>query len=139
MSSSIKEQMHNRNQGLAYALRLVHEGGIKALEDKINFYNITGISMLPGHKEGEYVLFKLSEHATEVAIAFALTTLMDEFNFGSYQLQKFKKAFDGKVFEILSSGNVDQAMADQADRITRETGSEIIPNQFKNEVIMPQA
>jgi PBP1b-binding outer membrane lipoprotein LpoB len=126
MSSNIKDQMHNRNQGMLYALKIVKDGGIEALERKVEFYNITGISMLPAKKEDEYIIRKLSEHATEVAIAFALTTLMDEFSFSSYQLQKFKRVFDAKVFEVLSGGDVDQSMADQVDRISREAGIDIL-------------
>jgi hypothetical protein len=112
MSKSAKEAMFYRNQGILSALDTVKAGGVEALERKIEFYNITGVSMLPAKHEHEYIVYKLSEHATEVAIAFALTTLMDDFSFSRYQLEKFKKAFDAKVFEVLNGGDMDQSMAD---------------------------
>ncbi len=126
MSKSAKEAMFYRNQGILSALDTVKTGGIEALERKVEFYNITGISMLPAKHEDEYIIYKLSEHATEVAIAFALTTLMDEFSFSRYQLEKFKKSFDAKVFEVLNSGNMDQSMADQVDMLAREAGIDVV-------------
>ena len=133
MSKSAKEAMFYRNQGILSALETVKAGGIEALGRKIEFYNITGVSMLPAKHEDEYIIYKLSEHATEVAIAFALTTLMDEFSFSRYQLEKFKKSFDAKVFEVLSGGNIDQAMADQVDRLAKEAGIEVvIPGEKDN-------
>lgn len=126
MSKSAKEAMFYRNQGILSALDIVKSGGIEALERKVEFYNITGVSMLPAKHESEYIIYKLSEHATEVAIAFALTTLMDEFSFSRYQLEKFKKSFDAKVFEVLNSGNMDQSMSEQVDRLAREAGIEVV-------------
>jgi hypothetical protein len=131
MSKNAKEAMFYRNQGILSALDAVKKGGIEALERKVEFYNITGISMLPAKHEDEYIIYKLSEHATEVAIAFALTTLMDEFSFSRYQLEKFKKSFDAKVFEVLNSGNMDQSMSDQVDRLAKEAGIEVVIPDMK--------
>jgi hypothetical protein len=126
MSKSAKEAMFYRNQGILSALDTVKAGGIEALERKVEFYNITGVSMKPAKHEGEYTLYKLTEYATETAIVFALTALMEEFSFSRYQLEKFKKAFDTRVFAALNGGDMDQSMADQVDRLAREAGIEIV-------------
>ncbi|MFT4144053.1 MAG: hypothetical protein QM644_06310 [Mobilitalea sp.] len=40
--SSIKDLMEGHNQGMAYALKIVKESGIEALEKEIKYGNISG-------------------------------------------------------------------------------------------------
>ena len=90
-----------RNQGLLMALKVVKEGGVEALEEEIRYRNIMGISINVTKKELEQVTHVMKEHATTVAIVFAMVALLEEFNFSKLQIQKFKEAFDKKVDTIL--------------------------------------
>lgn len=98
----INELMEGRNQGLAFALKVVKEGGIEALEKEIKARNLSGVSLNITRKELEDATIKMRMHATEVAIVISMVALLEEFQFSKYQVQKFKAAFDNKVNDILN-------------------------------------
>ncbi len=100
--AKINELMNGRNQGLAFALKVVKEGGIEALENEIKSRNLSGVSLNITRKELEDATIKMRMHATEVSIIISMVALLEEFQFSKYQVQKFKATFDNKVNDILN-------------------------------------
>lgn len=125
MSSSIKDKMHDRNQGMVMALRIAKEGGIEALEKEIQYRGISGVSLNLTRDEMKEALWKVSVRATEVAIAISLVTLMDEFCFSRSQLHKFKAAFDVNVYKAANSDKSMDILQEYIERIREDTGIEI--------------
>lgn len=100
--AKLKDLATGRNQGLLMAHKIVQKGGIEALEKEIRYRNIMGISINVTKKELNEATRVMKEHATQVAIVLAMVALLEEFSFSKLQIQKFKKAFDDKVNNILS-------------------------------------
>lgn len=100
--AKINDLMDGRNQGLIMAHKIVKEDGLEALEKEIRYRNIMGISINVSKKELNEATKVMKEHATQVAIVLAMVALLEEFSFSKLQIQKFKKAFDDKVNNILS-------------------------------------
>jgi hypothetical protein len=65
--SKVNDLMQGRNQGLILALKIVHEGGIEALEKEIQYRNLSGVSLNLTQKEIKDASWKVSVRATEVA------------------------------------------------------------------------
>ena len=121
--SRIKDQMEYRNQGLAYALKIVKDGGIEALEKEIEIRNISGVSLNVPRKDLEEATIKMRIRATKVAIAISLITLREEFCFSKMQAKKFKDTFDSKVDSILSD---EDALDEYIKRIEDELNIELV-------------
>jgi len=111
--------MYGRNQGLAFALDIVRNGGVEALEKEIRDRGITGISLNVSSCEIKAASWSASTHATEVAICIALVTLMDEFFFPKSQMQKFKQAFDDNVYKVTSNEDPYVVMQEYVDRVNQ--------------------
>lgn len=120
--SKINDRMEGRNQGMAFALEIVREGGVEALEQEVQSRNISGLSMTMTKKEIEANLDKIKYHSTTMSIAVSLITLLDEFGMGKYQVRKFKETFDKKVDEIIAN---DGDTTELLDRIEKELGLRI--------------
>ena len=99
--AKVNELMDGRNQGLVMALKVIKDGGIKALEEEIKYRNLSGVSLNITKTELEAATYKMKMHATEVAIVISMVALLEEFQFSKYQVQKFKKTFDDKVNAII--------------------------------------
>lgn len=123
--SKVNDKMEGRNEGIVFALKIAKDGGIEALEKEIQYRNITGISLNLTKKEIQDASWKAHVRATEVAIAISLVTLLDEFSFSRYQLNKFKDAFDEKVMVAANSDKSMEILQEYIDKIRMDTGIEI--------------
>jgi len=121
--SRVKEQMEFRNQGMALALKFIHEGGVEELEKEIAFRNISGVSLNIPRKDLEEATINMRIRATKVAIAISLITLREEFYFSKMQAKKFKDTFDGKVDSILSD---EDTLEEYLKRIEDEMNIELV-------------
>lgn len=119
----VSDMMEGRNQGLVLALKIVKQGGVEALEDEIRYRNLTGVSLNVTRNEIRQASENANLRATEVAITFSLITLLDEFCFSKYQIEKFKAAFDSKVMTILSN---DATLEKYLKRIKDELNIDLI-------------
>lgn len=98
----INDRMEGRNQGMVFALKLVKEGGIEALENEVAARNISGLSMTMSQKEVEKNVRMMQFRSTTMSMAIAFITLLDEFGMSNYQVKRFKDTFDKKVDEIIA-------------------------------------
>lgn len=119
----ISDLMEGRNQGLVFALNVVREGGIEALEREIQSRNLSGVSLNIPRKELEVATESMRLRATEVAIAISLVTLLDEFCFSKMQARKFKAVFDSKVESILTD---EATLEDYLNKIRQELNIELV-------------
>jgi hypothetical protein len=121
----VNDLMEGRNQGMTFALKVVKEGGIEALEQEIKSRGISGVSLNLTQEEIKEASWKVSVRATEVAIAISLVTLMDEFCFSRSQMHKFKAAFDTNVFKATNSDRSMDILQEYITRIRDDIGIEI--------------
>lgn len=123
--SKVSDIMEGRNQGMAFALKIIQEGGIEALDKEIRDRGISGVSLNLTRDEVKEATWKVSVRATEVAIAISLVTLMDEFKMSRSQLHKFKAAFDANVYKAVNSDKSMDILQEYIERIREDTGIEI--------------
>ena len=103
--SKVNDIMQARNEGIAYAYRMVSEQGLEALRKEVEFRNISGISIIPTKGEMKAKYEHMAMHATVVAISTAIVALKEEFEFSDYQAIQFKRKFDEKIQECLADSN----------------------------------
>lgn len=98
----INDFMEGRNQGILLAYKIAQESGIYGLKKEIEYRNLMNVSLNVTKSEIKVAEANMRYRTTEVAIVFALITLLDEFNFSKLQARKFKEKFDDMVNTIIN-------------------------------------
>lgn len=78
-----------RNDGLIMAYRLVKEDGLKALEEELNYRNVTSLNCILPKKEMKALAEKIKTQLFEVLLVLSVSTLHDEFDFGKKRCDRF--------------------------------------------------
>ena len=93
----IDAMMAGRNEGLVYALDIVRNGGVEALEEEIRLRRLQGISLNISAKELEAAKRQITRRTVDVVCAAACLTLHDAFGFGQQRTLKFMRRFESKI------------------------------------------
>ena len=102
-----KEYDRGRADGMVFALRLVTEGGVKALADHIRLRGYFGGKISPFTAEEIDDIAQQIKDLTATGLRVAMiAVLRDEFGFGKVRVQRFVDAFD-KFSDYLGHGWMD--------------------------------
>lgn len=93
----IDAMMAGRNEGLVYALDIVRNGGVEALEEEIRLRRLQGVSLNVSAKELEAAKRQITRRTVDVVCAAACLTLHDAFGFGQQRALKFLHRFESKI------------------------------------------
>ncbi len=98
-----------RNDGMAFALKIVENGGIDALRREIKERRANMLPSCVQKKDLDAAMRTTMEEMTEAMhdthLLLTLSVLLDEFNFSPQMLDKYKKRYVEK-FECLQKKNV---------------------------------
>ena len=119
MANKQDKYMQGRNDGMAYALRIVEEKGVDGLREEIKFRGISGINLCASKSELEKTAQTFKEHAMKFSILIALVTLYDDFYFSNWQGKEFSDKYYERV-EGLARGDV--TMAEYVDYCKENLG-----------------
>ena len=82
-----------RREGMSYALNIAKKKGIKALEEELNFRNVTNIPVKVSRKQVEAFVEETKQTMFDTILLMSCYALRDEFGFGEKRLKAFKKRF----------------------------------------------
>ena len=114
--------MQGRNEGMAFALRIVQERGIAGLEKEVHSRNITGINARITHEEINTAIEKAKMMVLDTVLAMSCMVLRDEFGFGHDRLNRFKERFNKKTECLLDDY---ASWEDILETIKDETGVQL--------------
>lgn len=87
----------NRRDGIQWALRIVHEGGVEALERECEIRRISDVPVGLRERELNQFCNNVRANAVDTICIIALATLEDEFDFTREQCNRFKERFNLKT------------------------------------------
>lgn len=116
---NIKDYQKGRNDGLAFALKIVREGGQDALEEEIRQRGVTGIHVNLTQEELIQALNPIKGTLVRTILAMSVAALRDEYGFGRERLQRFINRFMQKT-DCLTDDYV--TWKDICENIEEETG-----------------
>lgn len=90
-----------RTDGMEYALRIVKEKGIEALEKEVKVRTWSGISLRITAEEINEASEKIKHMVLDTMTIMTVLTLHDEFGFGRKRIQQFLDRFTLKAECIL--------------------------------------
>ena len=128
MSTKLKDYTAGRDDGLYMALKLVKDGGQKALEDEIRFRGITGIHTTLANKELDRQTAQVKKVMYETIVIAMLSVLHDTFGFGQIRCQKAINAF-AKLTAYLEHGWL--CWVDMIETIKQELGLEMVQDALR--------
>lgn len=94
---NLKDYQKGRNDGLAFAWKVVREGGAEALEKEIQMRGVTGIHVNLTQAELIEALEPIKDLTIRTVLAMSVATLRDEYGFGRERLQRFIDRFMQKT------------------------------------------
>lgn len=95
--SKSQDIMLARNEGIEFALNIVKEQGIEALEEEVKFRNESGFGKKIDRKTLQAMREATEGVAIETLLINALNVLGDKFDFTSEQLNKFNDEFMNRI------------------------------------------
>lgn len=99
MASKIDEYMKGRTEGMEFALRIVKQDGIEALEKEVRFRNRTGISLNATTKELDAASEKIKAMTVDTVMIMGAAALHDLYGFGHVRCQRFiDKMLEGAAY-----------------------------------------
>ena len=99
----IDAMMAGRNDGMAYALKIVKEGGVEALEEEIRLRGLQKLSLNVPARELEAAKKQITKRTVDIVCAAACLTLHDEFGFGQQRCMRFLKRFESKTTDMVDT------------------------------------
>lgn len=101
MGQKEKLMQQYRTDGMEYALRIVKEKGIEALEKEVKVRTWSGISLRITTEEINEASEKIKHMVLDTMTIMTVLTLHDEFGFGRKRIQQFLDRFTLKAECIL--------------------------------------
>lgn len=101
MGQKEKLMQQYRTDGMEYALRIVKEKGIEALEKEVKVRTWSGISLRITAEEINEASEKIKHMVLDTMTIMTVLTLHDEFGFGRKRIQQFLDRFTLKAECIL--------------------------------------
>lgn len=101
MANKADLMMQYRTDGMEYALRIVKEKGIEALEKEVKARTWSGISLRITAEEINEASEKIKHMVLDTMTIMTVLTLHDEFGFGRKRIQQFLDRFTLKAECIL--------------------------------------
>lgn len=101
MGQKEKMMQQYRTDGMEYALRIVKEKGIEALEKEVKVRTWSGISLRITAEEINEASEKIKHMVLDTMTIMTVLTLHDEFGFGRKRIQQFLDRFTLKAECIL--------------------------------------
>lgn len=101
MGQKEKLMQQYRTDGMEYALRIVKEKGIEALEKEVRARTWSGISLRITAEEINEASEKIKHMVLDTMTIMTVLTLHDEFGFGRKRIQQFLDRFTLKAECIL--------------------------------------
>lgn len=119
-----------RREGMNYALRIAKRDGIDALEQEIKFRNITELPCAISKKQCEELTENAKQNCIETIRVLACMVLLDEFDFGNAEIERFLARFNKKA-ECLADDY--STWKDQLEILADEVGVHLSINLQKAE------
>ena len=91
------KEFYWRMQGMLYALKMVKEGGIEALEKDIKIRNVLSAPIGCSEKQVRELYQIISQNVYTNMLAVMLWTIHDSFGFGKQRLTQLKGNFDKNI------------------------------------------
>ncbi len=118
----INDLQMGRQQGMEFALRVVKEKGIEALEQEIKARGIIGYGALVSEKDLKVASEAIKQRTLETVLICSVCSLMTEFGFGKKRLERFEKGFNEATSFVAEDYCTWQ---DYIDQIREQVGMEL--------------
>lgn len=125
MASKADETIKWRNEGMAYALKIVKECGVEKLEEQVRLRGLLKVSLKFTAEELDKTLHAIGDRVYNNILTMVYAVLHDDFGYGNTRLRRFKTNFDKKVFLVSHQDPVGRHYArfiDYADEANRLIG-----------------
>lgn len=103
MGRKEKEMQQYRNDGMAYAYKIVKEQGIEALEKEIKYRKATFLPSAVQEKDVNKFVYETKINCLDTVLIMAMMVLRDEFDFGEKRINRFKERFNRKTDVLLAN------------------------------------
>ena len=100
MASKASEIINLRNEGMAYALKIAKERGIKELEKQVKMRGALRVSVKFTPEELQQSIDNIAERVYNNMLTMVYAVFHDNHGWGKKRLIQFKKDFDAKVYEV---------------------------------------
>ena len=94
MAKKDKELQRYRNDGMAFALKIVREQGVEALEREVKYRGATFLPSAVQEKDVTSFVEEVKTNCLDTVLIMSLMVLRDEFDFGEVRLNRFKERFN---------------------------------------------
>lgn len=107
--------------GMTYALKIVKEGGIEALEKEVAFRGYTELPLVAPKKMVEYAkksIHTIEDHTLDTVLTLSLYVLVKYFYFGTTKAHDYKDKFDEVTNELLRDEKKWPELVEDVEKLT---------------------
>ena len=97
--NKMREYERGREDGLDFALRIVRQGGIEALEKEVRFRNITGVHTSLAVKDLDKASEQIKAMTLDTFTILSIAVLHDYFGFGQIRCQRYMDGMDAEGWQ----------------------------------------
>ena len=100
MASKTDEIIQLRNEGMAYALKIVEDSGVEELKRQVKLRGLLKVSMRFSPEELNTTIERISNRIFNNIFTMTFAVLHEECKYGAVRLKRFKEQLDKKVMLV---------------------------------------
>ena len=104
MSIKYKEYQSARNEGIQFALKIVKEHGMEALEEEAKFRQYVDLPLKVDKEQYKEALTEMYNNIVDTIMTITVASLNRQFSFGPKRIERFRDRFEF-ICECVSDGD----------------------------------